>query len=85
MMLGFRRLYVSGSHKRQHLEQSIEHQQIGYLSESEVQLADYLLSEEYRDQRRWPRRTVKIAVNFLLVGILVGLLWVALQYQASNQ
>jgi hypothetical protein len=44
MVLGFRRLYVSGSYKEQRLQNSKSSYQLGYLSPHEVQLADQILA-----------------------------------------
>jgi hypothetical protein len=70
MVLGFQRLYVSGSYKEQRLQNSKSSYQLGYLSPHEVQLADQILAP--RAQRSTikidsTRRSMMLSVVVLLI------------------
>lgn len=70
MVLGFRRLYASGSYKEQGLQNSKSSYQLGYLSPHEVQLANQILAPV--DQRSTikidsTRRSMMLSVVVLLI------------------
>jgi hypothetical protein len=52
MLLGFRRLYVLGSHKARRLQNGIQIRDLGYLTQDEVKLANRLLARDHL-HRTW--------------------------------
>jgi hypothetical protein len=72
MMLGFRRLYVSGIYKQRHSEDRVEHYKLGYLSTDEVNLADSILEQPplRSTTQTKPSSRQRVALGILLCLLL---------------